>query len=116
MNHAVSHAHNDWVLCMDSDEILDQETVDAILKLKWAMNPNRIWRGGYVVTGLFWEKMSERFIRLITGLSGASFNRTQSRFNNRPVDDQVEGFLHSERILAMSDMIHFIHCMNFSIN
>ena len=36
--------------------------------------------------------------RLITGLSGASFNRTQSRFNNRPVDDQVEGFLHSERI------------------
>lgn len=27
MNHAVSHAHNDWVLCMDSDEILDQETL-----------------------------------------------------------------------------------------
>ncbi|WP_140415077.1 glycosyltransferase, partial [Enterobacter sp. TUM13743] len=46
MNHAVSHAHNDWVLCMDSDEILDQETVGAILKLKMGdePEPDMAWR------------------------------------------------------------------------
>lgn len=99
MNHAVSHAHNDWVLCMDSDEILDQETVDAILKLKMGdePEPDMAWR-----ICRHWFVLGEN-VRTIYPVSSPDypvrlFNRTQSRFNNRPVDDQVEGFLRSERI------------------
>ncbi|MBO2843684.1 glycosyltransferase family 2 protein, partial [Acinetobacter baumannii] len=46
MNYAVDLASNDWVLCMDSDEILDAETVDFILALKAGDEPSadRAWR------------------------------------------------------------------------
>ena len=74
MNHAVSHAHNDWVLCMDSDEILDQETVDAILKLKMGdePEPDMAWRymSSLVCSG---RKCPNDLSSLISGLSGASF-------------------------------------------
>ena len=75
-----------------------KETVDAILKLKWAMN-----RTGYGVADMSSLVCSGRKCRTIYPVSSPDypvrlFNRTQSRFNNRPVDDQVEGFLRSERI------------------
>lgn len=59
----------------------------------------------------FGRKCPNDLSRLITGLSGASFNRTQSRFNNRPVDDQVEGFLRSERIrgYVRHETFHSLH-------
>ena len=46
MNYAISLASNDWVLCIDSDEILDQETVDAISALKAGdePDPGTAWR------------------------------------------------------------------------
>jgi glycosyltransferase involved in cell wall biosynthesis len=62
MNHAISLASNDWVLCIDSDEILDQETVNAVLTLKAGDEPDPEWHGEYVATGLFWVKKSGRFI------------------------------------------------------
>ena len=68
MNHAIDLASNDWVLCMDSDEILDAETVDFILTLKAGDEP---------------VSSPDFPVRL--------FNRTQARFNQRPVDDKVEG-------------------------
>lgn len=99
MNYAIGLASHDWVLCMDSDEILDQETVDAILKLKMGdePEPDMAWR-----ICRHWFVLGEN-VRTIYPVSSPDypvrlFNRTQSRFNNRPVDDQVEGFLHSERI------------------
>lgn len=112
MNHAVSHAHNDWVLCMDSDEILDQETVDAILELKMGDEPelDMAWR-----ICRHWFVLGEN-VRTIYPVSSPDypvrlFNRTQSRFNNRPVDDQVEGFLRSERIpgYVRHETFHSLH-------
>lgn len=40
MNYATSLATHDWVLCMDSDEILDDEVVAAILALKAGEEPD----------------------------------------------------------------------------
>jgi glycosyltransferase involved in cell wall biosynthesis len=34
MNYAIGLASHDWVLCMDSDEILDNDVVAAIQALK----------------------------------------------------------------------------------
>ena len=40
MNYATSLASHDWVLCMDSDEILDDEVAAAILALKAGDEPD----------------------------------------------------------------------------
>lgn len=99
MNYAISLASHDWVLCIDSDEILDQETVNAVLTLKAGDEPD---------PGMAWQICRHWFVlgeevRTIYPVSSPDypvrlFNRNQSRFNNRPVDDQVEGFLRCERI------------------
>lgn len=39
MNIAISRSSNDWVLCMDSDEILDEDTIHYILALKSGEEP-----------------------------------------------------------------------------
>ncbi|MDR2291491.1 MAG: glycosyltransferase family 2 protein, partial [Serratia marcescens] len=39
MNFAISQSHHDWVLCLDSDEILDAETIASILTFKSQANP-----------------------------------------------------------------------------
>ncbi|EQC2550596.1 glycosyltransferase family 2 protein [Enterobacter sichuanensis] len=92
MNYAVDLASNDWVLCMDSDEILDAETVDFILALKAGDEPSadRAWR-----IARYWHVLGEE-VRTIYPVSSPDFpvrlfNRTQARFNHRPVDDKVEG-------------------------
>ena len=51
MNYAVSLASHDWVLCMDSDEILDDLTVSFILNLKSGAEP-----GVLLDTGTYSEK------------------------------------------------------------
>ena len=65
MNHAIDLASNDWVLCMDSDEILDAETVDFILQLKAGEEPHPqlAWR-----ISRYWHVLGEevRTIYLFT--------------------------------------------------
>lgn len=51
MNYATSLATHDWVLCMDSDEILDDEVVAAILALKAERSRIRPARGACRATG-----------------------------------------------------------------
>lgn len=92
MNYAIDLAAHDWVLCMDSDEILDAETVDFILALKASEEPpvNCAWR-----IARYWYVLGEE-VRTIYPISSPDypvrlFNRTRARFNHRPVDDKVEG-------------------------
>lgn len=92
MNVAIQHASHDWVLCMDSDEILDAQTVEFINTLKAGQEPpaNHGWR----ITR-HWYVLGEE-IRTIYPVSSPDypvrlFNRQHARFNLRPVDDQVEG-------------------------
>lgn len=94
MNHAIDLATNDWVLCMDSDEILDAELVDFILALKAGDDPaaDQAWR-----IPRYWHVLGEE-VRTIYPVSSPDFpvrlfNRTHARFNHRPVDDKVEGTL-----------------------
>ena len=93
MNYATSLARHDWVLCVDSDEILDDEVVAAILALKAGDEPDPAcaWR-----LPRYWFVLGEE-VRTIYPVSSPDFpvrlfNRSVARFNDRPVDDQVVGF------------------------
>lgn len=99
MNVAIDLAHNDWVLCMDSDEILDEETVAFILALKAGEDPGceRAWR-----LSRYWFVLGEQ-VRTIYPVSSPDFpvrlfHRKQTRFNDRPVDDQAVGHGYSSII------------------
>ncbi|MEP9310084.1 glycosyltransferase family 2 protein [Enterobacter cloacae] len=99
MNYAVDLSSNDWVLCMDSDEILDGETVDFILALKAGDEPadDRAWR-----IARYWYVLGEE-VRTIYPVSSPDFpvrlfNRTRARFNHRPVDDKVEGNINAVKM------------------
>ena len=99
MNHAISLATHDWVLCMDSDEILDQETVDFILALKAGAepSPDKAWR-----ISRYWHVLGQP-VRTIYPVSSPDFpvrlfNRQRAKFNDRPVDDKVEGDVQSVKI------------------
>ena len=63
MNYATSLASHDWVLCMDSDEILDDEVAAAILALRRGMSPIQPAHGVCRATGSCWVKRCELFIR-----------------------------------------------------
>lgn len=99
MNVAISHASHDWVLCMDSDEILDEQTCQFILTLKAGEAPpaNQGWR----ITR-YWYVLGEE-IRTIYPISSPDypirlFHRHHAQFNLRPVDDQVEGNIQTFKI------------------
>lgn len=99
MNYAISLATNDWVLCLDSDEVLDPETIDFILRLKAGETPppNQAWR-----LSRYWYVLGEE-VRTLYPVSSPDFpvrlfNRQHARFNDRPVDDKVEGFSTSVKI------------------
>jgi glycosyltransferase involved in cell wall biosynthesis len=99
MRQATELSSNDWVLCMDSDEILDAEAVEFILALKAGNEPdaNHGWR-----ISRYWHVLGEE-VRTIYPVSSPDFpvrlfNRTQARFNDRPVDDKVEGNLLTAKI------------------
>lgn len=92
MNVAVRQASHDWVLCMDSDEILDEKTVDFILALKAGEEPpeDHGWR-----ISRYWYVLGEE-IRTLYPISSPDFpirlfNRRKAKFNSQPVDDKVEG-------------------------
>jgi glycosyltransferase involved in cell wall biosynthesis len=99
MNVAIERAGNDWVLCMDSDEILDEQTVNFILALKAGEEPakNKAWR-----LPRYWYVLGEQ-VRTLYPVSSPDypvrlFNRQNARFNLRPVDDKVEGNVQSEKM------------------
>lgn len=112
MNYATSLACHDWVLCMDSDEILDDEVVAAILALKAGDDPDpaRAWR-----LPRYWFVLGEE-VRTIYPVSSPDFpvrlfNRSVARFNDRPVDDQVVGFQHSSKLpgFVRHDIFYSLH-------
>lgn len=97
MNHAVSLASNDWVLCIDSDEVLDDRTLEEIRKLKSGPEPEaatayRISRHWHVlgreVHAIYPVSSPDYPVRL--------FNRRRVRFNDAPVDDKPFGFDRTE--------------------
>lgn len=99
MNVAIERASHDWVLCMDSDEIMDEQTVNFILALKAGEEPakEKAWR-----LPRYWYVLGEQ-VRTLYPVSSPDFpvrlfNRQHARFNLRPVDDQVEGHTCSEKM------------------
>lgn len=112
MNYATSLATHDWVLCMDSDEILDEEVVAAILALKAGQEPDPscAWR-----LPRYWFVLGEQ-VRTIYPISSPDypvrlFNRQRASFNQRPVDDQVVGHLTSIRLpgFVRHDTFYSLH-------
>lgn len=112
MNYATTLASHDWVLCMDSDEILDDETVDYLLALKSGESPDesQSWR-----ISRYWFVLGEQ-VRTIYPVSSPDFpvrlfNRKQAKFNDRPVDDQVTGYSYSSVIpgFVRHDTFYNIH-------
>lgn len=99
MNFAISQSTNDWVLCMDSDEILDDTSVEFILALKAGEEPpaEQGWR-----ISRYWYVLGEQ-IRTLYPVSSPDFpvrlfHRHHARFNLRPVDDKVEGITRTYKI------------------
>lgn len=112
MNYAIGLASHDWVLCMDSDEILDNDVVAAIQALKAGEEPEPTcaWR-----LPRYWFVLGKQ-VRTIYPISSPDypvrlFNRQQARFNDRPVDDQVVGHASSVRLpgFVRHDTFYSLH-------
>jgi glycosyltransferase involved in cell wall biosynthesis len=91
MNYAIGLASHDWVLCMDSDEILDNDVVAAIQALKAGRSLTRLRLASAALLVCAGQAGADDLPHFLAGLPGALFNRQQARFNDRPVDDQVVG-------------------------
>lgn len=112
MNHAVALASHDWVLCLDSDEFLDEVTIGNIHRLK---------QEGLSDAGLAWRLtrywyVLGRQVRAIYPVSSPDnpvrlFNRTRVRFNDQPVDDKPEGFAATQIIAG-----HVVHDTFYSVH
>lgn len=91
MNFALDQASNDWVLCLDSDEFMDEQLLAAILDLKASLADDRVayriprhWRVlGREVHAIYPVSSPDFPLRL--------FNRQRVRFNDVPVDDKATG-------------------------
>lgn len=100
MNTAISLAAHDWVLCLDSDEFLDSETISNISSLKSTLRDpalayriSRYWKVlGQDVHAIYPVSSPDFPVRL--------FNRTVVRFNDQPVDDKPTGFSHTQIIMG----------------
>lgn len=111
MNHAIGLAGNDWVLCIDSDEFLDETTIDNILVLKGRLNDasqayrlSRHWHVlGRAVHAIYPVSSPDYPVRL--------FNRRVARFNDQPVDDKPVGFAATAIIAG-----HVVHDTFFSLD
>lgn len=92
MNFAIKQARNDWIFCIDSDELLDETTVNNIQNLKQSLaDPTiayRISRHWFVlgreVRAMYPVSSPDYPVRL--------FHRQRVRFNDAPVDDKAVGF------------------------
>lgn len=104
MNFAIEQASNDWVLCLDSDEYLDEETTQSIHNVKPTLNDptvgyriQRYWKVlGREVHAIYPVSSPDRPLRL--------FNRTRVRFNGQPVDDKASGA--TKRVILSGRVIH----------
>jgi glycosyltransferase involved in cell wall biosynthesis len=104
MNFAIDQASHDWVLCLDSDEFLDEETLAAISALKGDLDDEdtgyriqRYWRVlGQEVRAIYPVSSPDRPLRL--------FNRKRVRFTDRPVDDKASGA--QRRIMLPGHVTH----------
>jgi len=92
MNYAVSLAKNEWVLCMDSDEILNEDTIADIRRIKeeGLNNEGVAW-----CLPRYWYVLGKP-VRTIYPVSSPDFpirlyNRNRVKFNDSPVDDAAEG-------------------------
>lgn len=119
MNHAIKLAANDWVLCMDSDEVLDDEVVEFILQLKAGEEPTAdcSWR-----LPRYWHVLGQE-VRTIYPISSPDFpirlfNRQCAQFNDRPVDDQVVGKISSSKMpgRVRHDTFYTLHEMFNKVN
>lgn len=111
MNHAIGLASNDWVLCVDSDEIFDVDTVRHIIDLKQTLDDpmmayriSRYWHMlGTPIHALYPVSSPDYPVRL--------FNRKNVCFNDAPVDDKPVGH---ERTAVVEgrvrhDTFHTVH-------
>lgn len=104
MNFAIERASNDWVLCLDSDEFLDAETIKAIRELKPNLHNPEV---GYRIQR-YWHVLGQE-VRAIYPVSSPDkplrlFNRTRVRFNDQPVDDKASGA--KQRVVLPGHVIH----------
>lgn len=111
MNYAISQAQSDWVLCMDSDEYLDSETIRNIRTMMPALSDPDI---GYRITR-HWRVLGREVVAMYPVSSpdypARLFNRTRARFNDQPVDDKPAGFSRTEVIPG-----HVVHDTFFSLH
>lgn len=83
-NLAISYAKNDWILSVDSDEILEQSALETIAKLKlepevvYSVSRKNLYRGEWI-QGCGW---SPDFVKRL-------FNKKFTGFNNNQVHESV---------------------------
>ena len=111
MNYAIKLSTNDWVLCIDSDEVIDCATVECVNQLKPALSDpgvayriSRYWHVlGTPVHALYPVSSPDYPVRL--------FNRTCVCFNDSPVDDKAVG--HQRTVVLAGrvrhDTFHTVH-------
>jgi len=92
MNFAITLAKNDWVLCLDSDEFIDDATIMNLQNLKKSLgDPGIAYR-----ISRHWFVLGQE-VRAIYPVSSPDypvrmFCREHVKFNGAPVDDKPEGF------------------------
>ncbi len=111
MNYAIGLASNNWVLCVDSDEIFDLDSVRRIKALQPTLgDPQTAYR-----ISRYWH-MLDTPIRALYPVSSPDFpvrlfNRTEVCFNDVPVDDKAIG--HARTIIidgrVRHDTFHTVH-------
>lgn len=72
MNYAIGLASHDWVLCMDSDEILDNDVVAAIQALKAGEEPEPTCAASAALLVCARQTGTDYLPHFLTGLSGAA--------------------------------------------
>lgn len=99
MNFAISLSRNNWVLCIDSDEILDDLTVNNLISLKNTLTDETV---AYRISR-YWRVLDQP-VHAIYPVSSPDFpvrlfNKHRVSFNGAPVDDKPFGF-GSTRVIA----------------
>ncbi|WP_261843393.1 glycosyltransferase family 2 protein [Aliamphritea ceti] len=94
MNHATSLASNDWVLCLDSDELPSDSFIKAVQNI--IEDPGQYPRGRVGRIRRNWFVLGKK-VHAMYPCSSPDFvvrlyDRTICRFNDSVVDDKVIGF------------------------
>ncbi len=124
MNKAIAMASHDWVFCLDSDEIIDNDTLNFIQSLKQQPSEpdiNQVWR-----ISRYWYVLGQQ-VRAIYPVSSPDypvrlFNRNNALFNDRPVDDKVENLDGSQPVYHVipghirHDTFYSLHEMQNKLN